>query len=32
MNDKSPKIFYDDLELCWSNAILFNDINTEAYQ
>ena len=32
MNDYSPKNFYDDLELCWSNALLFNDSNTEAYQ
>ena len=32
MNDYTPKNFYDDLELCWSNAILFNDSNTEAYQ
>ena len=26
------KEFYEDLELCWSNALLFNDNNTEAYQ
>ena len=28
----SPKEFYDDLELCWSNALAFNDKSTEAYQ
>ena len=28
----TAKDFYDDLELCWSNAFLFNDINTKAYQ
>jgi hypothetical protein len=28
----SAKEFYDDLELCWSNALLFNDTDTEAYQ
>ena len=27
----SAKEFYDDLELCWSNALLFNDNDTEAY-
>ena len=32
LNDYTPKNFYDDLELCWSNAILFNENNTEAYQ
>ena len=28
----SPKDFCDDIELCWSNAISFNEENTEAYQ
>jgi len=31
-NDYSAKNFYDDMELCWSNAMSFNDTNTEAYQ
>ena len=32
LNDYSAKNFYDDMELCWSNAMSFNDNNTEAYQ
>ena len=28
----TTKEFHDDLELCWSNAILFNETNTEAYK
>ena len=31
-NDYSAKNFYDDMELCWSNAMSFNDTNTTAYQ
>ena len=27
----TAKEFYDDLELCWSNALLFNDSRTEVY-
>ena len=27
----SAKEFYDDLELCWSNALLFNESDTEVY-
>ena len=32
LNDYSAKDFHDDLELCWSNALSFNENNTEAYQ
>ena len=28
----SSKEFYEDIELCWSNAQSFNDIETEAYK
>jgi len=28
----SSKEFYEDVELCWSNAQSFNDIETEAYK
>ena len=28
----TTKEFHDDLELCWSNALLFNDSETEAYK
>lgn len=28
----SPKEFCEDIELCWSNAISFNQVQTEAYQ
>ena len=27
----SPKEFYNDIELCWSNAKTFNEENTEVY-
>lgn len=30
--DYTVKEFHRDLELCWSNAISFNDYNTEAHQ
>ena len=28
----SPKEFYEDMELCWSNALLFNEDTTQVYQ
>ena len=32
LEDYTLKNFYDDMELCWSNALEFNESNTEAYQ
>jgi len=31
LEEYTLKNFYDDMELCWSNALEFNDSNTEAY-
>ena len=28
----SPQEFYEDMELCWSNALLFNEDTTQVYQ
>ena len=28
----SPQEFYEDMELCWSNALLFNENTTQVYQ